>query len=38
MRESKIERNTTETKIKLSLNIDGEGKSKIETGCGFFDH
>lgn len=38
MRESTVERNTTETKIKLSLNIDGSGKSDINTGIGFFDH
>ena len=38
MRESTVERNTTETKIKLSLNIDGSGKSDIDTGIGFFDH
>ncbi len=33
-----IERNTKETKIKCQLNIDGEGKSDIDTGIGFFDH
>ena len=33
-----IERNTKETKIKLSLNIDGNGKAKINSGIGFFDH
>ena len=38
MRTSTIERNTAETKIKLTLNIDGEGKSNINTGVGFFDH
>lgn len=38
MRTSAIERNTAETKIKLSLNIDGSGKSEINTGCGFLDH
>lgn len=38
MRTSTIERNTAETKIKLSLNIDGDGKSNIDTGVGFFDH
>lgn len=35
---SKIERNTNETKIKLSLNIDGTGKYDIDTGIGFFNH
>ncbi len=33
-----FERNTEETKIKLDLNIDGTGKSKVETGIGFFNH
>ena len=33
-----IERKTKETNIKLSINLDGEGKTKIETGIGFFDH
>ena len=38
MRTSEITRNTAETKIQLSLNLDGTGKSKIETGVGFLDH
>lgn len=38
MRTSAIERNTAETKIKLSLNLDGIGESKINSGCGFLDH
>ena len=38
MRKSEIERNTNETKIKLSLTIDATGKSSCETGCGFLDH
>ena len=33
-----VERNTSETKIKMSLNLDGSGKAKIHTGIGFFDH
>lgn len=37
-RVAKIERNTKETQITLQINIDGEGKTKIETGVGFFDH
>lgn len=31
-------RNTAETRISLSLNIDGSGKSDIDTGIPFFDH
>ena len=38
MRQTEIKRNTNETKITLSLNIDGSGKSEIATGCGFLDH
>ena len=33
-----IERNTNETKIKIELNLDGTGKSDIDTGIAFFDH
>lgn len=32
------ERNTAETRIKLSIDLDGEGKSTISTGVPFFDH
>ncbi|MFZ2784573.1 MAG: bifunctional histidinol-phosphatase/imidazoleglycerol-phosphate dehydratase HisB [Sediminibacterium sp.] len=32
------ERNTNETKIHIELNIEGTGKSNINTGLGFFDH
>ena len=38
MRNSKIDRKTAETDIKLSLALDGCGKSEIDTGCGFLDH
>ncbi len=38
MRKSSIKRNTKETKISCSLNLDGVGKSTIATGIGFFDH
>ena len=34
----KIDRNTSETKISLSLNLDGQGRYELETGIGFFDH
>lgn len=37
MRTAQIERNTKETKINLSLNLDG-GEISINTGVGFFDH
>ena len=38
MRTAEIQRDTNETKIRLSLNVDGEGKRQISTGIGFFDH
>ena len=38
MRTSEIIRKTAETDIKLSLNLDGTGKSTIDTKCGFLDH
>ena len=38
MRSSTIERNTKETKIKLTINLDGTGKCNINTGIVFFDH
>ena len=38
MRTSQISRKTAETDIQLSLNLDGDGTSKIDTGCGFLDH
>jgi imidazoleglycerol-phosphate dehydratase len=37
-RSAQIKRKTAETNIVLSLNIDGSGKSKINTGIPFFDH
>lgn len=38
MRTSELNRETKETKIGLSLNLDGAGKADIETGCGFLNH
>jgi len=37
-RSAKIKRETAETRIELELNLDGGGKSEIDTGVGFFDH
>jgi imidazoleglycerol-phosphate dehydratase/histidinol-phosphatase len=37
-RSAGIERNTSETRIRIDLNLDGTGKSSISTGIGFFDH
>ncbi len=33
-----VERNTNETKIRIDLNLDGRGRSVMQTGVGFFDH
>lgn len=38
MRTASQKRDTAETKINLSLNIDGSGKNQIDTGIAFFDH
>ena len=38
IRKAEIKRETAETKIALSLSLDGKGKSNINTGCGFLDH
>lgn len=37
-RTAEIRRQTSETKIELSLDLDGTGQSNIRTGIGFFDH
>ncbi len=37
-RRATIKRKTAETDIELSLDLDGTGKTEIETGVGFFDH
>ena len=38
MRTAQIERNTNETQIRLTLNVDGRGQYQVDTGCGFLDH
>ena len=38
MRTATIDRKTLETDIQISLNLDGMGKSQIDTGCGFLNH
>ena len=38
MRTAEINRKTAETEIELKLNLDGKGKSNIDTGSGFLDH
>ena len=38
MRTAEILRKTAETDIRLSLNLDGTGKSTVKTGVGFLDH
>ena len=38
MRQATLERNTKETKISLSLDLDGSGEGTIDTGIGFFNH
>jgi imidazoleglycerol-phosphate dehydratase len=37
-REAEVQRNTNETKIRVRINLDGSGASKLATGIGFFDH
>ena len=38
MRSGKIERNTSETRVSVAVDLDGVGNAHISTGVGFFDH
>ena len=38
MRTSTISRETKETTISLTIDLDGSGKTQLDTGVGFFDH
>src|ERR671921_1524697 len=37
-RTATMERQTSESKVRIELNLDGTGRSSISTGVGFFDH
>ena len=38
MRRAELSRNTSETKIAVSVDLDGTGRFDVQTGVGFFDH
>jgi Imidazoleglycerol-phosphate dehydratase len=38
MRHSEISRTTDETDVRIRIELDGTGKSSVDTGCGFLDH
>ena len=38
MRKAEVSRKTTETSVKVSVNLDGTGTYAVKTGVGFFDH
>jgi imidazoleglycerol-phosphate dehydratase len=33
-----VDRQTSETRIRVAINLDGQGKARLSTGIGFFDH
>jgi Imidazoleglycerol-phosphate dehydratase len=37
-RSASIRRETSETRIELTVNLDGTGRAEVNTGIGFFDH
>ena len=37
-RQARVERQTSETKVLVELDVDGRGRADVETGVGFFDH
>lgn len=37
-RVAQVQRDTHETRIRIAINLDGSGKTQIQTGIGFFDH
>ena len=37
-RRAEVTRNTSETRIRVGLNLDGSGQAQLSTGIGFFDH
>ena len=38
MRKAEVSRNTSETQVSVSVNLDGEGRYDVATGVGFLDH
>jgi len=38
MRQADVSRNTSETKIQITLNLDGTGKADLNSGVPFLDH